>query len=282
MPYFARTLTDGGMASSAVTFYRWALSAMVLLPSMRLSREKIGSTLWAVGSGLGLGLGWVAYVEALSRLPVSTVGVIYMTYPLFAVLAAWMLFKQRPRQRSLVGSALVIVAAALALSPAVVGTLSLGTLALALAAPLSFGFAITVLSERLSLLGPLERIAAVAVGVVVGVSPMLVTLTASQFVPSSATDWWLVLGMGVLTSLLPKIGYSTAAPFVGAARTATAGAVELPTIFVVGWLVLGEPLGWAEVGAGLLILAAVLLTPSRPPSWDLESKGRRSINRREL
>ncbi len=67
-----------------------------------------------------------------------------------------------------------------------------------------------------------------------------------------------------LTSVVPQIAYSVAAPFIGAARTATAGAVELPTIFVIGWLAFGESIGPLQLVAGSLVIVAVLITPSRP------------------
>ncbi|MGD2042339.1 MAG: EamA family transporter [Acidimicrobiia bacterium] len=273
IPFFARGLTDAGMASSAVTFYRWGLSAALTLPFLRLTRKKLVPLAWGLGAGLGLGLGWMAYVEALAVIPVSTVGVIYMSYPVFALLAGWLVFSRRPGRRSMFGAGMVALAAFVALSPAALGSVDIGALALAFAAPLSFGFAITVLTERLNRLEPLERISAVGLGAVAAVSPMFLSLPKAEMVPTAPGGWWLVLGMAILTSLLPKLGYTLAAPFVGTGRTATAGAIELPTIFLVGWLAFGESLGWAQIAAAALILAAVLLTPSRPPTWDLETKG---------
>lgn len=274
IPFFARSLTESGMAASAVTFLRWSLSAVILTPFLQLTRQKLTPVLWAMGAGVGLGLGWVAYVEALSSAPVSTVGVIYMTYPLFSVLGAWAIFGQRPQRKSILGAGLVTLAAVLALSPAAVGAGDIATLAVAFAAPISFGFTIVVLTERLGSLNPLERIWTVAVGAVVSTAPLFVSLPVDAMFPSDPNAWWLVLGMAAFTSLLPKLGYSISAPFVGSARTATAGAVELPTMFVVGWLALGEPFGLAEIAAGLVVLTAVLLTPTRPPTWDLETRSR--------
>lgn len=275
--YFARALAEVGMASPAVTFFRWLISAVVLSPFLRVRGEKRVATLWALGAGLGVGLGWVAYVEALTVVPVSTAGVVYMTYPLFAMLAAWALFGLRPGVRSVVGGVIVAFAALLALSPSGAGPAHLGTLLIAFAAPFSFGVAITILTERLTRLDPLERIAGVALGAVIGVTPMTLLLPGSQMFPQDPSSWWLVAGMGLFTSLLPKIGYTLAAPFIGSARTATAGAVELPTMFVLGWLMFGEVIGPLELIAGLMVLAAVVLTPSRPPTWDLEARWSRKV-----
>ena len=81
--------------------------------------------------------------------------------------------------------------------------------------------------------------------------------------PVSARDWLLIAGLSMSTALLPRFLYALCAPIVGTARTAAAGSVELPTMILVGALAYGErigPLEWAACG---LIVAAVVLTPSK-------------------
>ena len=56
----------------------------------------VGAHPWALGAGFGMGLGWTAYVRAVEVVPVSTAGVIYMSYPLFAIVLAWGC-SERPR-----------------------------------------------------------------------------------------------------------------------------------------------------------------------------------------
>ena len=87
-----------------------------------------------------MGLGWIGYVSALETVPASTVGVLYMTYPVFTLLMAWMLFGEPPTRRGLVAAGLIVVAAVIAGSPASVPTEHIPTLVIALAAPFSFGF----------------------------------------------------------------------------------------------------------------------------------------------
>ena len=83
--------------------------------------------------------------------------------------------------------------------------------------------------------------------------------------PSDSSDWLLIVGIGMGTALVPQLAYSVAAPFIGPARTAMAGAIELPTIFVIGWLAFDEAIGWPHLLAGALVIGAVVVTPSRPP-----------------
>ncbi|WP_419739418.1 EamA family transporter [Ruegeria sp.] len=44
---------------------------------------------WGLSAGALMGLGWIGYVAALEKLPASTVGVLYMTYPVFTLVIAW-------------------------------------------------------------------------------------------------------------------------------------------------------------------------------------------------
>ncbi|MDX1690361.1 MAG: DMT family transporter [Acidimicrobiia bacterium] len=264
--FFARSLTDGGMAPAAVAASRFVLAAVVLLPFVRPRRNQVGAIAWAVGSGAGLAFGWIAYVEALRHIPVSTVGVVYMTYPLFAIVAAWLLFDQRPGGRALAGGSLVVVAALVALAPGAAGGSDVPAMLVAFVAPIGFGATIAVLTERLTVLRAPERLAWVSTGAVATLLPIVLRLPADQVLPASASGWWLLVGIALLTSLVPQLVYAVAAPAVGAAKAATAGSVELPTILVAAWVLLGETPGWHHLAAILLVAAATAVTPSRRPS----------------
>ena len=208
-----------------------------------------------------MGFGWIAYVEALDRVDVATVGVIYLTFPVFTMLAAWRLFGVTPHPRAIVGAAMVVVAAVIAIAP---GSINVGwAVLIAFGAPASFGLSIAVLTERLSSLGPMERLSLVATGAVLGLVPLLMQLPTEQVLPQSGSAWLQVIGIGIGTSLIPMTIYSFAAPIIGAARTAVIGALELPTLFIIGVAFFGEQISLAQLGAGLLVLAAIMTTPTR-------------------
>jgi len=249
------------MAPSAIAFYRYSLTSVLTLPFLALSREKRGLTLMGMGAGLCMGVGWIAYVQAVEVAPVSTVGVIYMTYPLFTLVAAWVLLKQRPSGRAMIAAAMILAAAAIAMSPEALGQAPVMALVLAFAAPLTFGLAITILTGWLHRLTPLERLATVPLGACIGLAPLMLAQDAGNVLPRSG-DWMLIGGISVTTALLPSLLYVSAAPRLGAARTAVAGSFELPTMFVLGWLVFGETIGAAQFAAGTLVVAAILLVPA--------------------
>ena len=263
VPYFSRGLTDQGLAPYAVAFYRYILAAFALLPALLMHRSKWREILWGMVAGAVMGLGWIGYVMALETVPASTVGVLYMTYPVFTITIAWALFGDQPTRRSLVAAGLIVIAAIIAGSPASVTPDQVPTLLFSLAAPFGFGFGICVLVHRLSRIAPLARIASVSLGSVIGLAPLIFSSEASEILPKSGNDWLLVVGFGLVTALVPQLIYTVCSPIIGATRTAVIGSIELPTMFAVGVFAFGEVITVAQALACVLVLGAIALTQSR-------------------
>ncbi len=263
VPYFGRSLTEQGMAPFAVAFYRYVLAAIVLLPILLRQAKAWREVLWGLVAGVVMGLGWIGYVTALETLPVSTVGVLYMTYPVFTVIVAWFLFGDRPTRRALIASGLILLAATIAGNPSAVPVNQLPAFLFSLAAPLGFGFGICVLVHRLSRIPPLARIASVSLGSFLGLVPLMLMSDADQILPKDANDWFLIAGIAIVSALVPQLIYSVCSPIIGTSRTAVIGSVELPTMFAVSVFAFGEQLTLPQTIACVLIVSAIILTRSR-------------------
>jgi drug/metabolite transporter (DMT)-like permease len=263
VPYFARTLTAEGMAPHAIAFFRYAFAAIVLLPFVWLARAQWAPIVWGLVAGVGMGVGWVGYVRAVEIAPVSTVGVLYMTYPVFTLLIAWLMFGDAPGRRAILASLMIVAAAALATSPGAITADQVPALALSLAAPLGFGFGINVLVHKLTVLTPVARIACVSLGSVLGLLPLIAATPVATLFPGTASGWWLVAGIAFGSALIPQLLYTVAAPVIGTARTAIAGSIELPTMFLVGWFAFAEPIGLVQWIACAIVISAIALTPAQ-------------------
>jgi drug/metabolite transporter (DMT)-like permease len=262
--FFARRLTDEGISAATVAFARFAITAVVLVRFLRLDRPRRTATVWGFSSGAAMALGWVAFVQAIDSGDVANAGIVYMTYPLFTLIAMRVTFRSAPTAMQIAGGLLVVVAAAVALGPGS-GSGS-GVPLLTFAAPATFGFGIAVLTERLGPLDAFERLASVAMGASVGLLPLIATLPTRALAPSSPTGWAWMVGIGVGCALIPMTIYAAAAPTLGAARTAVAGSAELPTVFLIGALFFGEGMHAQHVVAGVIIAVAIALTStSRGP-----------------
>jgi drug/metabolite transporter (DMT)-like permease len=265
IPFFARSLIEAGLAPPAIAFYRYMFAAVAFLPFLRLRGAQGRASLWGYASGFLVGLGWVGYVRSLELLPVAVAGVLYMTYPLFTLIVG-LFFGDRPAGRAVLGAALIVAAAALATQTDLGGQpVTLIAVLFALAAPMAFGLSINVLAHKLAPIPPISRIASFATGSATGLVPLILTYPATEVIPAGAGQWGLVLALGIFSALLPQFIYTTWVPRIGGARAAALGAIELPTMFAVGWIAFGEAAGPRDLAAGALVLTAILMTPARPP-----------------
>src|SRR5690606_28830721 len=58
VPYFARSLTEAGIAPPAVAFFRYMFPAVAFLPFLRLRGAMGRASLWGYCAGFCVGLGW--------------------------------------------------------------------------------------------------------------------------------------------------------------------------------------------------------------------------------
>lgn len=257
---FVRQLTDSGMSVVAVAFFRFALTALVLMRFVNLSAAKRGATSWGLLSGVVMGGGWIVYVRTIDTTDVAVAGVVQMTYPLFALMTGWLLFTAGPTVRALLSAFLVVIAAIVGLG---IGSgAAVGLSPLLFVAPATFGFSVSVLTERLGSLDPFERLASVAAGASIAMSPLLLTLPVGEVLPNSFESLGWVLAIGAVSALIPMTIYAAAAPVIGTARTAAAGAFELPTMFFIGAMFFGESVRVGHLVAAAIIVAAIALTRS--------------------
>lgn len=264
VPFFARSLTEAGIAAPAIAFSRYVFAAVVFLPFLRLRGAAGRASMWGYGAGFLVGLGWVGYVRALDMMPVAAAGVLYMTYPMFTLAIGWLFFRERPGPLAVAGAGLIILAALLAArSSGGSAPITLTAVALGLAAPLGFGLSINVLAHKLGALAPVSRMGIFALGSATGLVPLILTYPVAQVLPRDPQLWGLVLALGVFSALLPQFLYSTFVPRIGGPKAAALGAIELPTMFAVGFFAFGEALGLRELAAGAMVLTAILLTPTR-------------------
>lgn len=270
--FFVRRLTDAGLAPSTVALARFAITAAVLVRFVRVDPEHRDATMWGLGSGAGMALGWIAYVRAVEVGSVATAGVVYMTYPLFAMLGLAGLFGVRPTRRQVTGGVLVVIGAMVALGP--VGTIPW----FAIAAPATFGVATAVLTERMGPLDPFERLGSVATGATVVLLPIAALQPVDRVIPGSISGWALIIGLGVGSALVPMLVYAAAAPQIGAATAAVAGSIELPMVIGIGVL-LGELITTGQLLGTLLICTAVAITAMTRPAHVIPGEARSAPRR---
>jgi len=261
VPLFAKVLLEAGLSAEAVALYRFGFTLPIALYFFPRHRCKLRPALILLGGGLAMGLGWTTYLRSLDHLPVASAGVVYMSYPVFVVVIAWLILRQPLGVRALVSALMVLLAAAFAFSPSEI-TASDGQYLLAcLPAPIGFALIVVLIATMGRELSVTERWSCVSAGAVLGLLPMSLAMDPQGLVPSHLSAWFWALAMTLVTAAIPQIIYTYVAPQVGAARAAAAGAVELPTMFAIGWIAFAESISFGQGIAAVLIVGAVILAP---------------------
>ena len=259
VPAFARPLTGAGVPAVEVAFARVLVPALALVGSIDLRPGRRRATAWGLASGAAIGVGGAAHVHVLEVGAVGSAAIASMAAPLAAMGAAAALFRRRPSRRAVGAGALVVAAAVIGLGP----TGGAAWTPWVLVAPVTFGFSIAVLTERLGTLDVLARTATVCAGAAIGLAPLLARPGSGAVVPRG---WSLValVGCGLVGALVPMILYGAGAPTLGAAGASLVGSAELPLTFAVAALALGESTTIGQLGAALLIGVAVLVGSTDP------------------
>ena len=263
VPFFVKGLSQAGVKTELIPFYRYCVSAIVFLPALiTVFKGQFKTILWGLASGSILGIGWISYVEALKVVPVSTAGVIYMTYPIFTLLVARIWLKEIPHLKAIIACILIVIAAMMTMNDARLESSHLSALVFSLFAPFCFGMSINILVTKLKDIAPMARVASTAIGALIGLLFLIAPQGPGEIIPASSQGLYLAIGIAVITATIPQLMYATFAPVIGSAKSAIAGSIELPTMFMVGWLAFGETISTIHWFSGLLIIVAISMTPT--------------------
>lgn len=101
-----------------------------------------------------------------------------------------------------------------------------------------------------------------------------IALAAGEsLIPRSAEGWLVMVALALISHVGGQGLIAVSVPHLPAAFSAVALLSEAVMAAVMGWVLLGEALGWTEVGGGALVLAGIALArPRRPLSPPVASR----------
>ena len=216
-------------------------------------------------AGLLVGVQSLCVYSSVARLPVALALLAFNTFPIFAGLWAWLLYRQKPARTLLL--AMPVLLAGLALALDVMGAASgLGAraqwqqigagLAFALAAAASFGLVLILTQHEVAGVDARLR-TATTMALACGVALALVSAQGSWQLPQSDTGWLgLTLltvlygtGITVLLAVLPRLGVVGNSPILN---------IEPVVALVLAWLLLGQTIAPIQIAGGLIVVATVM------------------------
>lgn len=264
-PLFARLLSDDGITAVITALYCYLGSAVLFFPiGMKRHHQSDAhkrAALLAVISGLFVGIGGAAYFEALDRLPVATVTLVYFTYPAMVIFVQAIFHRRWPRRPAWMGIACVTAGIYFIVGNGIHSpSISPTDFLIAFIAPLSWTVLLIFLAGPLTVLSPYARIGFITLGAVLIMSVAAIVQQSPALWAHSITGWIGLLCMvgisGVFSHLLTTVGVQKA----GSERSSFAGVFEIATSLVIGWVIFSEPISVGQITGLFFIVAAVVLT----------------------
>jgi drug/metabolite transporter (DMT)-like permease len=265
----ARVAFNHGTDVGTAVVFRSGVTALVL--ALLLWRQAPSNTpqprQWRMLLIIGMlvGVQSLCVYSSVARLPVALALLAFNTFPIFAGLWAWLLYRQKPARTLLL--AMPVLLAGLALALDVMGAASglgaraqwqqIGTgLAFALAAAASFGLVLILTQHEVAGVDARLR-TATTMALACGVALALVSAQGSWQLPQSDTGWLgltlltLLYGTGitVLLAVLPRLGVVGNSPILN---------IEPVVALVLAWLLLGQTIAPVQIAGGLIVVATVM------------------------
>jgi drug/metabolite transporter (DMT)-like permease len=207
----------------------------------------------------------VCLYAAVARLPVGLALLVFNSYPIWATLAARVLYGRRPERAALIAMPVILIGLALALN--VVGLLGSADaraqwsasgpgIGFALGAGVSFGLVLALTQHEVADLDGRVR-SAFTMGLVGVLAAVAASATGAWHWPDAPAGWGGLLALTVLYgtaftamfTLLPKLGAVSNSPILN---------VEPVAALLLGWLVLGQTVRPLQVAGALIVVGAVM------------------------
>jgi len=255
----------------AFTAVRFAATIVIAFVLVRLAKTRVGlrraDLPTIVASGLA---GYFAYqmlfILGLDRTTAVASAILVSTHPLFSVLFAWMLGRERPSRRQMLGMVVAFLGVVVFLRVwNAVGTATWGDL-LSLGAAAAFG-AYGVINQPLSRRYPPRELMAYTLAVGGGLVALvgLPAAVRQDWGALTATDWLIVVFAIVGPVYLAYALWNWAIHKRGIARTTVYGFAVPVVAAVLAVIFLGETLHPEQIVGGLMVVAGLVVTrmPSR-------------------
>lgn len=268
---FGRLAFEHGATPLDVGSIRATLAFLGILPLalLRPARLRVRAAHLPLVAGygaIGVGFFYYIYLVAIDLLPLAVAAALLYTAPAFVVALAWTLGWEPVRPRRLIPLAMVLAGAFL-----VTGAFrTLGSAALPLSgilAGLASGVAYalyTVLGKRIRRHYDVFTVIFYAYGI--GALVLAVVAPPWRVLAEHPDAVAVLLLMGLGPTLLAALLFYGGIRHIDASTASMLATIEPVVAALIGLAWLSESLPWSTVaGTGLILAAAILLRPTRPP-----------------
>ena len=274
--YLALAISIAGIAWSAI-FVRWAgvpgavsafyrvLIAGAILWTWRAirgaTRPRDRRAEWiAVAGGVFFALDLALWNTAVMKTEAAVASLLGNNTPIFVGILTWLVLRRRPRRSFWIGLGLslagcvLIIAANLKTGDATRGSIVGDVLALVASV---FFAAYLVVTERVRPSLDTLTFNALAMAGSVGALAIIAVVFGLPLAGFPARAWMALAGLGLISQFVAYYALVYALGHLPATITSVGLLAQIPCTAALAWLLLGEPLGPAQLAGGAVVLAGI-------------------------
>ena len=260
MPIFGSYAYSAGVGVVPLLAWRFLLAVAMLLVILAASGKLARLPLGKVAGFLGMGAGYLVmsymYFHALKLAPISTLTLLFYTYPAIVTVLAAAVLRERITRRKALALGLALGGCLIILRPSELGDGRGAVMALAASAMYSvFMLVGTRLTRGVD--------AVLATAWILSVSALgylgAAALQGELIPPRTLSAWGPILGIAAVATVVADASFFWALPRTGASRAAILSTLEPVCTLLLSALLLGEAIPAMRFAGGGLILASLVL-----------------------
>ncbi|MFW5938211.1 MAG: DMT family transporter [Halanaeroarchaeum sp.] len=259
---FGRFAEAAGLTIPTLLAFRFALAVPLVwaylawrgrLRVLHGRRLAIAFLLGAFGYAAMSGL----FLWGVSLTNAGLAGILLYTYPAIVVVIAGLFLDERVTRKTVVAVVLALAGVTLVSGAQPRGIDPLGVAILLFAAVVYAAY----ISVSRVVLDEIDAatLTAHVIPAAAGAFVVYGTVTGTLAVPTTPTQWGVILGVASLATAVPILAFFSAVAIIGASRTSVVSTFEPVFTVALGVVLLGEPLTTATILGGLAVLAGVVL-----------------------
>lgn len=249
-----------------IAFMRAFISGILLLV-IRLTfiKEKVNyalkSILILMGSGAALGLNWVFLFKAYKYTSITKATVSYYMAPVFAVILAWLLLKERLSLRKMMALIISTLGVVLILSQSQDNTIVNGNLTLGISSGLlaAVFYALVILVNR-----AIKDVSGLDKTVIQILSATLILLPfvfmRGQLEIKDLNTGLLLVLIATVHTAIPYLVYFENLKKISVVKSGVLSYIDPFSAILYGYFVFGEPLNFFHLLGGTMVLGSVLMS----------------------
>lgn len=247
-------------APLAIAAWRLGIACLVVLPVAAAARPAAPpgrAVALAAGAGALLALHFATWIASLDYTTIARSVLLVSTAPIWVAVIEAALGRGIPARAMLAALAAAIAGAVVVGSEGLGGHASTGDL-LAIAGAIAMAGYLLLSREAQTVL-PFRTYLGIAYGTAAGLLWIAVLATGTTALGFTASTWWALAGMALVSQLVGHGGYNWALRHLAPLFVAIVLIGEPVLASLLGWWLLGEEPGWRTAAGGILILAGIAL-----------------------